>query len=385
MRASGASLPVALVLLLGAAPAARAAELLGEPVRVNPKSDQANSILSWEVVADEKNGFAVLWSKADQLFARFFRSNLKPYGGPIRYDAKVASAQPDGVALFGSAMLGGGKLVSVWQATFAGAPAEGVIQAFDEQKPDGKPKSVENDDDANMLFAKELGDGRAVVPWIANGATSDVSGRFVQANGKLGPANLTFTLGTDSFFPTLYALDKGLLAAAFRPDKNGNRELAGQVYDAKGNKEGGPFVLAPYSGVFQQVANVVGLASGNIALTICQQDGAAPCDLKGQIFRRNGSKSGPAMTLVKGFGPATVALTALDKSGFLLTSAEGDADAVRLVFRRFDDRLKPVGKAAKTKPRAGLRRGGVRLLGDGSAAASYLVNGSSLYVQIVKP
>lgn len=382
----------AVALLAAAAPAPRAAELLDASRQINPKNDPADSILSWDLIPDDRNGFTVVWSKdgadedlePEQLHARLVRSTLKPAGAPVRYDGKVGGATPDSVALFGSAMLGGGKLVSVWEARFAGAPSQGLAQFFAGGKPAGKPKSVENDDAVSMLFARQLGDGRAVVPWIADGGASELSGRFVLANGKLGPANLTFTLGPDSFFPTLYALDEGLLAVAYR-ETGGGKELAGQVYDAEGAREGESFTLAPPSAAFQQVSNVVGLASGDIALVTCRQDGAEPCDLKGQIFKRGGGKRGGTATLVKSFGPAPVAVTALSGSDFLLTSVEGVGAGTRIVFRRFDGKLKLVGPIARTRPRSGLRRGAVRLLANGRVAASYVVNGSALFVQLVKP
>lgn len=387
-------------LLLGAlltAPfAASAAEIVGETPQVNPKSDAAKSINTANVLRDENGGFAVVWAKntkdppevPDQLFARFFKATAKPDGKALRFDGKVGGKTPDGVGLHGGATLGAGKLFAVWSARFNGVlSADGYGQFFEDQKLSGKAKSVEPDKQVNMSSPVQLSDGGALILWLKDGDFSTQVGRFVRPNGSLGPDNLSFTVGAGSFFPVLYPLDRGVVAVASR-QAGSSFEVAAQVYNEKGRKEGKSFVLIPDTSTGIGGYHAAGLLSGEVALLKCELNeplNPFVCDVTAQLLDRKGKEIGAKATLVKGAATQTPVAIATEKPGFLLILEEGETESKNLAFRRVDDRLKVVGAVARTKARTGLRRGAARRIGNGRIAAISIVDGAAMFVSVIEP
>jgi hypothetical protein len=385
-------LPVLVVAFaIGAAPAA-AVELVGPPLQPNLSNETGSSFPN--IVPDADGGFAAFWDldidgdlRSDQILARFYGRDRQPKGAARRIDGKIGGRAPTNVFGTGGALLGDGRQLYAWQADFArqfGERRQFIGRFVGGRAPDEIGRLETDPDMVTGAPPLPLRDGRAVLRWRAFALSDREEGRFVSADGSLGPANLVFQLA-NARISGLAALDKGFLALFVRSLPSGEEELVGQVYGAEGGRQGGVLVFIPPSPAGTLGAtSIVGLPSGDLLLLRAVRRANGGARLTGQRFTRTGRKIGGEKTLLNSILFQGAAPRLLPGGDLLIALEDQVGEAKRIVYRRFGDDLEQVGPAAATDSAAGLIRGPSVALADGRVASAYVI-GRKIFVQVVEP
>ncbi|RXF74052.1 hypothetical protein [Hansschlegelia zhihuaiae] len=386
-------LPMLVVAFaIGAAPAA-AVELVGPPLQPNLSNETGSSFPN--IVPDADGGFAALWDvdidgdlRSDQILARFYGRDRQPKGAARRIDGKIGGRTPTNVFGAGGALLGDGRQLYAWQADFAQQLWEKrqfVGRFIGGRAPGDEISRLETDPD--MVAGAPplpLRDGRAILRWQAFALSDREEGRFVSADGSLGPANLVFQLA-NARISGLAALDKGFVALFVRSLSSGEEELVGQVYGAEGGRQGGVIVVVPPSPAGTLGAtSIVGLPSGDFFLLRAVRRANGSARLTGQRFTRTGRRIGGEKTLLNSIPFQAAAPRLLPGGDLLIALEERVGETKCIVYRRFGDDLEQIGPAAATDSAAGLIRGPSVVLADGRVASAYVI-GRKIFVQVVAP
>ncbi len=375
--------------------AAGAVEIVDSTGQVNPKTDKDNTVFDDVLIEDAKGGFGVYWGRnsggrapiVDQLLVRSYDAKLKPLTGPLRFDAPIDGVTPDFYFIRNGMQLDKNRSLLAYEARATGVNNQFAGQFFKAGKPQKGPAHLEDTSSAVQGDGlSPLLDGRGLA-YVTTGLFGNgFFGRLVETDGKLGPLDIDLSGQDGDGFHQAVPLDEGFGAVRVRIDDNNKFQLLLQVYDKDGAPEG---ALFPLTGVLDRfgVNRVIGLRSGKI-LYMRFLDESGRGDITGQLFSRAGKKIGKTVVLLKDVGfQQTISAIAL-KKGFMIAASDGDAafEGKKFVtFGSFDEKLKRVGKIAKTKPAKFLVRGQIRLLADGRVAASHVVDAKKLFVDILEP
>ncbi|MDR4308658.1 hypothetical protein IHQ68_18715 [Chelatococcus sambhunathii] len=374
--------------------AAGAVEIVGSTGQVNPKSDPDNTVFDSVLIEDAKGGFGVYWGKngggrlpiVSQLLVRSYDAKLKPLTGPLRFDAPIDGVTPDFYFIRNGTPLDKNRSLLAYEARAEGANHQFAGQYFKAGKPQKGPAHLED-----TPFAVQgdgllpLLDGRGLAYVTENLFGNGYRGRLVKRDGTLGPLDIDLSGDDGDGFHQAAALDEGFAAVRVRVEDS-KFQLLAQVYDKQGAPEGELFPLTDFLDRFG-TNRLIGLRSGKL-LYMRFLDDAGRGDITGQLFSRTGKKIGKTVALMKDVGfQQTISAIALDK-GLMIAASDGDPafEGKKFVlYASFDDKLKRVGKIAKTKPAKFLVRGQIRLLSDGRVAASHVVDAKKLLVDILEP
>lgn len=387
---------IAAALVLGGS--AAAVELKGVTRQVNPASDAPYSVTAPVLVPDNEGGFGVFWGRdvdqsepsPDQLFARFYDRKLKPAREAKRFDQPIGGDRAFYTVPVGGVRLGGGGMMAVWSVLFPSTTSTrppGVLgRAFEGGKPSGETKTLDAEEAAAQpLPPLQLEDGRALVSWIRNDSLTERAGRFIKADGSLGPANIDLSR-SNANFEELAALKTGFMAVFTEPSADFTKQrVFVQVFDANGKREGVEFKLLPFMTPAEiGFLTVIGLSSGDFAVIRLRPADPGLADLQVQRFSRSGTARGEPATLAKDLPARPLRVVALENDGFLIARQETVAGGERMVFTRYSGASKQVGPSAKTRATPQLQLWPLKRLANGLAAAAYL-DGGRIFVQTVKP
>jgi VCBS repeat-containing protein len=238
------------------------------------------------VTATADGGFFVTWTSTTEnsgtdIHAQRYDSRGNAVGGEATINTLLTGDQ-DGSAI--STLTGGGFVV-VWQSPspVPGAGTTVFAQRFDANGVQSgaqieitKPNAL---NDATESDVTALVGGGFIVTWTAKGQGNDEKDVYVQRFSASGAAQAVTKVNTttvgDQHDTTVAALPNGGYVVLWTTDREGDgTNIAGQQFNALGQKVGNEFTVNPPEGASAVDADATVLPNGDVVVTWTSQDGS---------------------------------------------------------------------------------------------------------------
>ena len=310
------------------------------------------------IAALEDGGFVVTWSSYNQdgSGSGIYGQRYDAAGNKVGSEFQINTYETQDQVLSSVAGLGDGGFVVTWDSYV------GSDYGIYGQRYDATGNKVGSEFQINTYYASTqsfssvapLEGGGFVVTWSSynqDGSGSGIDGqRYDAAGNKVGlEFQINVAIGSQSF-PSVAGLDDGGFVVAWSVGSWGDADIAGQRYDASGNKVGSEFAtefqINTYNVQNQTYPSVAALDGGGFVVTWDSYVGSS-YGIRGQRYDAAGNKVGSEFQInTYDINDQTFSsVAALDGGGYIVTwSSYGqDGDSYGVYGQRYDAAGNKVG------------------------------------------